>query len=295
LSNSLPTGDLHIGLAGLALKDAVIEFPEGVRLEKTYAHVMSPTFLAFAPPPSEGLPHPPPWKSTKGGFGYDVTAQLTIPASLGKRAQDRLEAAMTAVFLLRLWSDPSIVAVALSDLPFSQIADAADAAANIALLEHRPRTFALALVDESKTFESLSWVVEHFNSTRILLKESSEFRLAVSAMNAGQFIEDTALILISLWGALEAIFSPSTSELRFRVSALIASYLNPPGSARLDHQKAIADLYDKRSAAAHGKPKHGGEDVLRTFELLRRVLIAIIRDGQVPPKAELEKRLFGQM
>lgn len=112
-------------------------------------------------------------------------------------------------------------------------------------------------------------------------------------MNAGQFVEDTALILVSLWGALEAIFSPSTSELRFRVSALIAAYLNPPGPKRLFDQREIANLYDKRSAAAHGKRKHQGDDVLRTFELLRRVLIAIIRDGKIPTKAELEERLFG--
>lgn len=295
MNGSLPTGDLHIGLAGLSLGEAILELPAGVRLEKTFAHVMSPTLLAFAPPPSDGAPHPPPWKSTRSGSGYDVTAQLIIPASAGEHAQDRLEIAMVAVFLLRLWSDPSIIAVALSDLPFSRIADAADGAANIVPLEYRPRAFRLALVDEGKTFDSLSWVAEHFNAARKLVKESPEFRLATSVMNAGQFIEDTALILISLWGALEAIFSPSTSELRFRVSALIASYLNPPGVARLAQQKEIADLYDKRSAAAHGKRKHGNDDVLRTFELLRRVLIAIIRNGKVPTKTELEERLFGNV
>jgi len=117
--------------------------------------------------------------------------------------------------------------------------------------------------------------------------------LAAHAMSSGQFIEDTALTLISLWGALEAIFSPSTSELRFRVSALISSYLNPPGPQRLAHQKQIAELYDKRSAAAHGKRKHDGNDLLLTFELLRKVLIQIIRDGEMPTRQHLENKLFG--
>jgi Apea-like HEPN len=293
MTSSPPVGDLYVGLSGLVIGEAAIEFPGGVRLEKTFAHVMSPILLAFAPAPPDGSPHPPPWKTTRGGFERDITAQLTIPASVGNNADARLEVAMVTVFLLRLWSDPSIIAVALSNLPFAQIAHAADEAAHIMPLEYRPRSFALGLTDESKTFDSLNWVVAHFPAALNLVKESAEFRLAYSAMNAGQFIQDTALILISLWGALEVIFSPSTSELRFRVSALIASYLNPPGSKRIAHQRQIADLYDKRSAAAHGKRKHAGSDVLLTFELLRKVLIAIIREGKVPTKIELEERLFG--
>jgi hypothetical protein len=59
-------------------------------------------------------------------------------------------------------------------------------------------------------------------------------------------------------------------------------------------QKDIAKLYDKRSAAAHGKPKHDAEDLLATFNLLRRVLFEIIIDrGVVPSKEALEAALFG--
>jgi len=286
------SGDLYIGLSGLNLGDAVIEFPYSVKLESTYAYVMSPVTLAFAPAPPGGH-HPAPWKSARGGFGQEVTAQLTIPFAAGEDSNARLEIARVIVFLLRLWSDPSIVMPALSNMSFSKMAEAADAAAYIMVLEHRPREFALGLVDDSKTTASLSWVVDHFPSALKLARESTEFRLAAHAMSSGQFIEDTALILISLWGALEAIFSPSTSELRFRVSALISSYLNPPGPQRMAHQKQIAELYDKRSAAAHGKQKHASDDVLQTFELLRGVLIQIIRDGQVPTRSHLESRLFG--
>jgi hypothetical protein len=99
--------------------------------------------------------------------------------------------------------------------------------------------------------------------------------------------------LISLWGALEAFFSPSTTELKFRISALIASFLEPPGKQRATLQKDVAKLYDMRSAAAHGKPRHEQADVLNTFNLLRRVLFAFIDDKSVPTKDELEARLFG--
>lgn len=106
------------------------------------------------------------------------------------------------------------------------------------------------------------------------------------------YIENTALALVSLWGALEAIFSPSTSELKFRVTALIASYIEPPGQGRIDLQKKYAIIYDKRSSAAHGKPKHVIEDLASTFDLLRVVILLMIQRKKVPSKEDLERCLF---
>ncbi|RTL50762.1 MAG: hypothetical protein EKK40_11655 [Bradyrhizobiaceae bacterium] len=285
-------GNLYVGLSDLTLGDKAIEFPLSIKLESTFAHIMSPITVAFARPTTGGH-HPGPWKAARGGFGQDITAQITIPTSAGPSVDDRMVIAKTIVFLLRLWTDPSIVMPALSNIPFSQIAHADDGVAQIMPLEHRRRIFQLGLVDQSQVLDSLTWVVDNFTSALTLTKESAEFRLAAHALDSGQFVEDSALILISLWGALEAIFSPSPSELRFRVSALISSYLNPPGSKRMEHQKQIAELYDKRSAAAHGKRKHDGDDVLQTFELLRQVLINMIREGKVPTRIHLENKLFG--
>jgi hypothetical protein len=61
----------------------------------------------------------------------------------------------------------------------------------------------------------------------------------------------------------------------------------------MEQQKRIASLYDKRSAAAHGKPKHAAEDLVATFTILREVLIKFIEEGHVPTKQECEERLFG--
>jgi hypothetical protein len=60
-------------------------------------------------------------------------------------------------------------------------------------------------------------------------------------------------------------------------------------------QKEIAKLYDKRSAAAHGKPKHDEEDLLASFNLLRRVLMTIIENKNVPSREDLEDLLFGSL
>ena len=99
--------------------------------------------------------------------------------------------------------------------------------------------------------------------------------------------------MVAIWAALEALFSPSTTELRFRVSALIASYLEPPGELRQSRAKAIGKLYDKRSSAAHGKSTHEDDDLLASFNLLGEVLRRMIEQGRVPTKPELEGMLFG--
>ena len=98
--------------------------------------------------------------------------------------------------------------------------------------------------------EQIEGVKRRWRATHRLMNDSPEFALAAAAIESGQFIQNSALTLVSLWGALEALFSPSTTELKFRVSALIAAFLEPPGNSRLSLQKNIAKLYDKRSSAS---------------------------------------------
>ena len=160
-------------------------------------------------------------------------------------------------------------------------------------IETQPRHFRLGIVDPTSVVSSLKWVGENWKTAHTLYSSSTEFRLAADSLDAGQFVPNHALALVSLWGALEAIFSPSTTELRFRVSALIASYLEPPGNKRLELQKQVASLYDMRSAAAHGKSRHEPEHLLKTFELVRKVLLRMIYEKSVPSKDQLEQRLFG--
>jgi len=148
-------------------------------------------------------------------------------------------------------------------------------------------------VETSSILESLTWVQANWRAALKLYTSSSEFRLAADALDAAQFIENEALALVSLWAAMEALFSPSTTELKFRVSALIASFLEEPGEARRTRQKLVAHLYDKRSAAAHGKPRHQSTDLVASFELLRKILIKMIHHKGVPNKEELDALLFG--
>jgi hypothetical protein len=261
-------------------------------IKKTYAYLMAPFMMAFKPAPPGGL-HPTPWKAARGGFEFAITAELHVPSSIEKEHRERVRVAKTIGFLIRLSVNPATTMSVLSNYAFADLPGIADDQAKILPFEINPRYFPLETGDGLARADSLEWIRNGWRVADKLTRENAEFALAVDAISTGQFERNSALILVSLWGALEALFSPATSELKFRVSSLIAAFLEPPGDGRAALQKDIAKLYDKRSAAAHGKPKHEQEDILNSFNLLRRVLIAIIENQKVPSKDDLEGFLFG--
>lgn len=284
-------GNLHAGLSDIELQEPSFDLGCGLTLLKTYAHLMAPFLMAFKPAP-KGSHHPAPWKAAQGGSSFDISAELCIPEAIEGEFGSTIEVARTVLFLLRLGVNPATTLPVFANRSFAALPEVEDNETHLFPYEVQPRQFPLGVVGGTATPEAVGWVAERWQVTHKLILESAEFSLAVEAIDSGQFVRQSALALVSLWGALEALFSSSTAELKFRVSALIAAFLEPPGTARHALQKAIAKLYDKRSAAAHGKPKHDAEDLLATFNLLRRVLFEIIDRGEVPSKETLEAALF---
>jgi hypothetical protein len=101
------------------------------------------------------------------------------------------------------------------------------------------------------------------------------------------------LSVLLVWSALEGLFSPSRTELRFRVSSLIASFLEPSGAQRRALHREVAKLYDARSVAAHERSWIDRETLLESMTLLRKIVIKVISESHVPSKDELEGFLFG--
>lgn len=281
--------NVYAGLAGIELDQKSFDLGEGIRLSKTYAHLMAPFVMAFKPA-LLGKHHPGPWKSALGGFAFDISAELLIPKEV---SDSKINLVRTILFLIRLGVNPATTLPVFSSHSFELLADIEDIEAKLLPFEVQPRHFPLGVLGRKATTESIQWVANRWQVTHRLSNENAEFALAAEAIDNAQFIQSSALALVSLWAALEALFSPSTGELKFRVSALIAAYLEPPGHTRHCLQKDVAKLYNKRSAAAHGIPKHTPEDLLATFNLLRQILMKIIDDGDVPSKESLEALLFG--
>jgi hypothetical protein len=287
---------LCIGLSGLDLGDRVFEFGCGVQLRTTYAHLFSTEILAFERPATPTSFHPGPWQAVSTKSGEDIIAELSLPAHYKHPKLSTLDVGHTIVSLLRLWVDPRIAIQVLTHGPIAELKNRAgkDKGGERVAMVHgrRDRHIQIGLVSGDRIIESLDWVLDHWVSAVDLRAQSPEFDLALNTFDNAQCIPSSAMMLVSIWGALEAIFAPHKAELVFRVSAQLAAFLEPRGSRRLERQREIVKLYNLRSAAAHGFPKHGGSDLVRTFELLRAAIIRMIEHKEVPAKDKLEQLLF---
>lgn len=285
--------DVHAGLAGLDLEKSPIDLGQGVTLSKTYAHFMAPFVVAFERPTRAGEHHPGPWRSASGGFGFDIQAELLIPQALHTKTYPPVTIARAILFLLRLGVNPAITLPVFADLPFAQGTNVQSDSMRLFPFEVQARHLPFGAVGKLATAEEIQWVTQHWQATLSMIHSSAEFELAVDALDSVQFVRQPALAMVSIWGALEALFSPSKTELRFRVSSLIATFLEEPGVGRLNCQQEVAKLYDKRSAAAHGSKETDMKGLIASVNLLQRVLVKIIESGTVPSKPNLEATLFG--
>jgi hypothetical protein len=98
--------------------------------------------------------------------------------------------------------------------------------------------------------------------------------------------------VVSVWGALERLFSTNAAELKYRVCTNIAAFLEPPGNERYLMFKQLTRLYDDRSAAAHGSPMKSKTAYIDSFHIASRAILRMIELGQVPTKENLERELL---
>ncbi|WP_207867915.1 hypothetical protein [Pseudomonas sp. 58(2021)] len=286
---------LYLGLSGLDLGGQIFELGEGIQLRSTFAHVFSSDILAFERPATPTSFHPGPWQAVSHKAGIDILAELYIPKEYAHPRLSNLEIGHTIISLLRLWADPQITLQVLAHGPVSELKErqSKNGGELVALLySRRERHVNIALIDNENVLDGIDWVVDHWKDAIELRGLSPEFNLAIDTFDNAQCIPSTAMALVSIWGALEAIFSPHKAELVFRVSAQLAAFLEPRGVGRLQKQKEIVKLYNLRSAAAHGSPKHGGDDLVTTLELLRIAIIRMVERKVVPDKSMLEELLF---
>ena len=290
---NLTDGDIYGGLTGPRLPVAEFEFGSGISASRTFAHLMAPFIMAFAPPKKVGQHHPVPWRAAKGGFGFDVVTQLHIPASF--RPEDWFDGLNTVWWftaLLRFIATPHILVPVIADAPFQDGPAMEEIELFPVEVEHRSLLLAPREVVEL-THEHLEWVRDVWYSAGMLMRTSSGFNTLFQAVDDCLFARTPSLALLSLWGAIETIFSPAKAELRFRISSNVSAFLEEPGLSRLKLQKKVVKLYDARSDAAHGSKNTKHEDLLETFALAKRVITKIIDANHVPSKDELEQRLFG--
>lgn len=266
----------------------------GVVLRPTFAHLFSPFMMAFSPA-EKGKPHPAPWRAASGGAGFDITAELCVPND------DKLPSGLTQkdtivwiVALIRLAYFPYLTVPVISDCSFSEAATSVDEP-KLKPFEVQQRF--LMPAEEKKYVEmslgELEWPRDTWAKSADLWVRNPKFKTALIAFDSCAVEGKTSASLLAIWGALEQLFSPSSAELKFRISSYLAAYLEPPGKSRLDLYRSTKKLYDERSLAAHTAAAFDISAFLGSFVLARNALIKIVNENRVPTQNDLEELLFG--
>jgi hypothetical protein len=287
-----PQPTLYAGLSQVTYDGHQFDLGHGISLRSTYAHLFAANMMAFARA-AEGKAHPAPWRAAGGGFGYDIEAELAVPLDHelpgGLSADD---AVWLIAALLRLAEYVYLMVPVISDVSF----EAAPTSKREPLLrpfEIEPRILHAGGDEVSRlSEENLLWVKSIWPRTAELMQTCPPLNMALRAADACTVRGRPASALLTAWGALEELFAPSRAELRFRVSAHIAAYLEPVGPKRLELFKAVADLYNARSKAAHSAQDAEVGALVQSFIILRNALIRMVDEGAVPTQADFEKRLF---
>lgn len=284
--------DLYGGLSGFVLVPERFELGQGVVLSQTYAHFMAPFLMAFTPA-TPGKHHPGPWKPAKGGLAIDISAELYLPMDFSLEHLDRLNTVWWIIALLRLKASTAVFVPVVSTERFAAIPSIEQEAELWPIEIHTTRLVLEPKRHPKVDFPHLEWLKSHWLRGSELLK-NADFNVALQAVDSCIWNSNPALALVAIWGALERLFSASHQELSFRVSANIASFLEPPGRDRYKCFNHVRTLYDFRSKAAHGS---GGvkdlKPLMETYALARKALLTMIETRHVPDKKQLEARLFG--
>lgn len=283
---------LYGGVTGIKLSVESFALGEGVELRQTYSHLFSANMMAFSPPGPEGY-HPAPWKAAKGGFGYDIEVEIRAPAqtTLGE-SFDAKEIIWWISALLRLARFPYLSVPVISNQSFRDIPNSKEEP-TLTPFETEGRIFS-ASKDGSCTLDAdqLAWVAENWISAGHLLNRNPKFYSAVKAFDSATVRGRASASMLALWGGLEQLFAPSAGELRFRVAALLASYLEKPGASRLALYKQVLKLYNERSVAAHTAQDVDTGPLVQTYVIMRNALVRMIDDDNVPTQPDLEAALF---
>ena len=283
---------IYAGLSNVNYRGETFNLGYGVKLKATYAYLFAAPMMAFAKA-EPGKASPAPWHATQGGgFSYHIEAEIAVsepnelPGSLTPEEVVWLIAA-----LLRLAEYAYLIVPVLSDHAFDEVSTSSQKPL-LRPFETEPRIVKAGDSLGVIKLSDLEWIKLAWPRTAEMLKTSPSFNTALRAADACTIRGRPASALLMVWGALEELFAPSRAELRFRVSANIAAYLEPIGSKRLALYKSVASLYNKRSKAAHSAQDADLDALIESFVLLRNALIRMIDDGSVPKQTDFESLLF---
>jgi hypothetical protein len=280
------TDSMHAGIAGVKIGVDKFDFGYDIYLRKTYAHLIAPLLMAFKEPTPDKS-DTAPWSAVGDAFSHDIYVELYMPHTFTyPKFFNRLNTIWWIAALIRLRGASLAHASVIANRPFCEIPSNLNKS-KIFPVEVLPRRNAGDSPLLILSIDDLEWIKKIWLQGGQVMHESYIFNNVFQSIDSARSLGNSAVEMLTIWGALEQLFSPAKQELRFRVSSNIAAFLEPPGNNRLETQKNVMRLYDARSKIAHGTKLKSYDACLETYNLAKRILIKILSSGHVPTMDDL--------
>lgn len=221
-----------------------------------------------------------------------VTHELAVLHSASNDPQGLLNLGWWIISALRCRSLADLLVPAVASVSWDAIPAVERDSCEVQLLEDVPAARRLGEVVVVSR-DALDWVHKHLFSW-IELLERPAFRLAVDSVTTHHQQANLRMSAAALWAGFEGLFGVS-SELRFRLAALAASFLEERGQGRVALYRRVKTLYDYRSKAVHGAATTDlllEAHIIEVRGLLSRLMCRMTEAGTLPSVDDFEERLF---
>jgi hypothetical protein len=288
LQFNLEQSAIYGGVSGARLGVEQFEVADGLTIRQTFAHVMCPYIMAFAPPDSPSKPHPGPWRPVSGGVGFDVCIEVALGEGASPAGFDRVNTIWWTLSLMRLVTDLPLVLPVLSDTRFAEAAHSVHEPRLWPVEVSRPR-LGLRVSDDTIGGEHLA-IVAALLAPGSALMDIDHFNRAYQTWDQAPFAHSTGAAMVMIWAALETMFRPGPNNLTKRLSKAIATHLEKPGTTREALQQKVAALYELRGSSVHDSQEATGVALADSASLARRAFMVCMSEGAVPDCEALLQR-----
>lgn len=285
---------LYGGVAGCSLAVPEYQLAPGLVARRTFAHVMAPYLVAFAPPDAPGKPHPGPWRAVLGGLAFDISFELALSAEASPTTFDRLNTVWWALALLRLVSGASIRMPVLSSVPFQEAIGSGGEPVFQPMELERPRLHAVAAPPATITEADLAWARGVFVSGGKLM-DTPHLNRAMQTFDGALWAHSRGSAIVMVWAAMETLFRPGQRNIAKSLSTSMATFIEPPGRQRERLQQRIAFLYEARGNSIHDSQVPEREALLESIAVGRRALMSCLETNLVPNIDELRAKWAAEL
>lgn len=220
---------------------------------------------------------------------------ITYELQIGVKVEDTQLATYIAynlVTIIRIKSGNGFLVPMASNCSWSVIPGASENSVKVMILEDYPRAKFYGRTNNVSQ-DDIKWAIDHCNDLIMFFSDNPQLSIAIDSLSTFNQQESPRMRVAALWSGIESIFGIQ-SELRFRLAAEIAAFLEPRGIERISLHNKIKQLYDFRSKAVHGSKIDDTlieNHISEVQSLLRRILIKCIDDQHIPTSKEFEEKI----